>query len=206
MVATMTTRTKSILDRLVRVVPKALEQITKPGPHCVLSTSVGQTVLERLGIPSEPYPVEIKICNQAWMEWAEDNYAGGREAQLRRGAYLLCNSPNWQGASFKSVIVDKPWDGHLVLKVPDGDRVWLVDLDIGAFSRPAQNVRLPSAMLAVLPSDGQLAGTFTKGLTQTHVVYAPLVAPYRDDYQTSRDWVERDRFAEVIEKIVRAVK
>jgi len=196
---------KATLERLVAIAPPAINQITKPGqPHCVLSTSVGLMVLDALGIQAEPYVAEIHICNKAWMDWADHNFAGGREEQLRRGAYLLTNMPNWKGASFKSVKVDKPWDGHLVLRVPDGETTWLVDLDLGSFNRPQFNVKLPLGMMAKL-RDNTVVGTFTKDGTRTAVAYRPLVAPYAEDYQTARDWVERDRFADIVEKLVEVV-
>lgn len=198
--------TETILTRLVAIAPQAINQICKPGqPHCVMATTIGQMVLAKLGIDAEPYVAEIHVCNKAWMQWADDEFAGGRDAQLRRGAYLMCNSPDWKGASFQSVKVDKPWDGHLVLRVPDGDIAWLVDLDLGSFNRPKANVVLPPGLMAKLNND-TVVGTFVKDGSETAVAYRRLVAPYRDDYQTARDWVERDRLNDVVEKLVAAVK
>ena len=192
---------KTVLERLVKIAPPLIDSISQ-GPHCVMATSVGQMVLERLGIAALPYPVEVAICNRAWMQWKADGHQGGIVEQERRGAYILTNTPNWKGASFQTVKSAKPWDGHLVLRVPDGDRAWLVDLDLGSFNRPNRDISLPGGLVAPLAANGTVYGTFTHGAVETTVEYGPLVAPYRDDYLTARDWQRRGRFLTEVETLV----
>ena len=189
----MRAKNTSVLERLVQVGPDFITTFTKPGPHCVMATTIGQMVLARKGIVAHPYPVEVVICNQAWVDWSEDKYRGGAEEQIRRGAYILSNTPHFNGRTFRSVVSDNPWDGHLVLRVPDGEKAWLLDLDMGSFNRPQHGICLPGGVLAPL-TDGCVHGTFTDHRNcPTSVEYGPLDAPYKDDYQTARDWVERDR-------------
>ena len=199
-----------ILNRLVEIAPGAINTFTKPGqPHCVMATTIGQMVLNHFGVESFPYPVEVRITNKAWADWATAGYGGGRAEQERRGAYLLSNTPNFNGASFKTVEVAKPWDGHLVLRVPGGKGkpAWIVDLDMGSFNRPQHGIMLPDGLLAELSSDGRLAGTLVASdAIQTTVEYRPLVASYRDDYQTSKDWVERDRLIGHVNELARAIR
>jgi hypothetical protein len=196
--------TQELLQRLVRVGPRLINSRAKPGPHCVLATSVGQMTLARVGIQAEPYPVQLTVCNRAWKDWVAAGAPGGREEQLRRGAYVITNAPDWQGASFMTIRSAKPWDGHLVLRVPDGERSWLVDLDVGSFRRPRQQIHVPLGLVAPL-SNGSVTGTCTMNGVETTVEYAPLDAPYRDDYLTARDWVERDRFEPEVAKLVRLI-
>lgn len=193
-----------LLNRLAERGPSVINKHTKPGPHCVLSTTVGQMALARFGVQAEPYPVAVIVCNQAWVDWRDSDYQGGVAEQQRRGAYLLSNTPDFKGQSFSYVKIDKPWDGHLVLRVPKVQA--LIDLDLGAFNRPQHNIVLPPAIVAPLTPEGFVSGTFTdKGITTT-IGYGPLVAPYANDYLTARDWVERDRFAEHVDELVRAIR
>jgi hypothetical protein len=195
--------TKVLLDRLVHIAPPVIDRIAKPEiPHCVLSSAIGYDVLARLGIAAEPFPVELTIHNEAWAAWVADGAPGGHEEQMRRGAYLLTNMPNWRGKSFTRVKLDKPWDGHLVLRVPDGDAAWLVDLNIGAFTRPLRSVYLPDAMVAPLFGD-RVEGTYTDRGVVTTVGYKPLVAEYAMGFETARDWAARDRFADTVNTLAR---
>src|SRR5262245_34676354 len=88
-----------LLDRIAEVAPPIIATTTKPGPHCVLSTAVGQMVLAVNGIQSTPFPVEVRIYNDAWRRWKDADYVGGIEEQQRRGAYLISNDPHWAGGT-----------------------------------------------------------------------------------------------------------
>jgi hypothetical protein len=198
------TPTYDLLTRLVKIAPPLINTIAS-GPHCILATSVGQMVLDQIGIAADPYPVEVAVCNRAWMQWGRDGYHGGQEEQERRGAYILTNTPNWKGASFQTVKSAKPWDGHLVLRVSDGPHRWLVDLDLGSFNRPNRDIELPGGLVAPLTPDGIVQGTFTHGRIETSVQYGPLVAPYRDDYLKAKDWTRRARFFGEVETLVQAL-
>jgi hypothetical protein len=192
-------KTAKILKRLAAFAPEIIGQTAKPGPHCVLSSAVGQMVLARLGVEAEPFAAEVNICNAAWIAWAQDDYAGGPEAREARGAYLISNSPNWDGPSLPSLNppTSAAWDGHLALRV---GKV-LVDLDFGAFSRPTKGLRLPPVMVAPLREDGTVRGVCQMGQSRAYVQYAPLVAPYADDYLTAKDWTLRDRYSDQVHAI-----
>lgn len=196
---------KGILDHLVTVGPSLITSFCKPGPHCVLATAVGQMVLARFGIEAEAYPVAVAVCNRAWIRWKADGHPGGKEEQQRRGAWLVSNNPDWKGETVQLVKSDAPWDGHLVLRVRDGVQTWLVDLDLGSFNRPQHAIMLPGGLVAPLSSDGVVSGTFTDGRVETAVEYGPLVAPYRDDYLTAKDWTRRARLYGHVDALVEAM-
>lgn len=193
-----------ILNRLVTVGPEVINRFTKPGPHCVLASAVGQMALARFGVEAEAYPVAVIVCNQAWVDWRDSDYQGGVAEQQRRGAYLLSNTPDFKGQQFSTIKIAKPWDGHLVLRVRKANV--LIDLDLGSFNRPQHNIVLPGGIVAPLSDEGFVSGTFTDNGITTTIGYAPLVAPYANDYLTSRDWAERDRFAEHVAELVRAMR
>lgn len=197
--------TLEILQRLVEVGPSFINRLVKPGPHCILATSVGQMVLAQVGIAADPYPVEVKVCNTAWMRWKAAGYPGGIEEQVTRGAYLLSNTPQFRGSSFTKVHIEKPWDGHLVLRVPDGTRTWLVDLDLGSFNRHEHDIHLPGGLVAPL-ADGRVTGRYTSEGTVTHIEYGPLDAPYRDSYREARDWMQRARFLSHVVTLTRILR
>jgi hypothetical protein len=201
-------KTVEVLNRLVAVGPTIINKYVRPGPHCVLATSLGQMTLARFGIHAEPFVAEVTVFNQAWADWGEAGHDGGREEQLRRGAYILSNAPDWAGQSFKTSETHKPWDGHLALKVPDGrEHRWLLDLDLGSFNRPQHNILLPGGLLAPLSVGDCLSGVLenSETHTRTSLVYKPLVAPYANDYLTARDWVERDRFTDHVDELEAAI-
>jgi hypothetical protein len=196
-----------ILEALVDVAPPLIDRITKPGPHCVLSTRVGQLALAVFGVAAKPFPVELSIFNDAWRQWGDEGYVGGADEQVRRGAYLLTNTPNWQGGELPSLNPasgPRPWDGHLVLRVEN----WLIDLDLGQMARPTKGMHLPSAIVAPLDADA-VDGSFTEQTTgtTTHVAYKPLVAPYAEDYRRSKDWT-RDtvEYTDVVIEIARQMR
>lgn len=194
-------RRGKILRRLVEMAPPQIDAECAPGPHCVLSTTIGQMVLADFGIEATPYPVQLDICNAAWIAWAQEEYVGGQTEQLARGAHLLTNRPDWKGATLPSLnpVVKAPWDGHLVLRVGDD----LVDLNLGAFNRPTKAIAVPDAAILPCP-DGTASAEWPN--PQTLCYYRPLVAPYADEYQTARDWVERGRFADLVARISRRVR
>lgn len=197
--------TKSkILKRLAEFAPPIIAETTKPGPHCVLSSAVGQMVLHRLGLECEPYVAEVGICNKAWIEWAKFDFAGGKEAQLERGAYLITNRPNFTGETLPSLNppTSAAWDGHLALRSGE----WLIDLDLGAFTRPTKNIWLPPSMVAPLNAEGGVEGEYHADQHVAHVRYAPLVAPYADDYLTSKDWTLRDRYEDRVVLIINKIR
>lgn len=196
------TRTK-ILRRLSEVAPVLIAKIAKPGPHCVLSCAVGQMVLQRFGLEATPFPAEVSVANQEWIDWSTDDFNGGAEEQMRLGAYLLTNRPQWDGGTLPSLnpTTSKPWDGHLALRLADT----LIDLDLASFARPTKGIVLPAVMVAPIVDD-RVVGSYHHGDRATMVQYAPLVAPYADDYQSSRDWVARDRYADVVAGIVKRMK
>lgn len=196
------TRTK-ILRRLGGISPGAIAKITKPGPHCVLSCAIGQMVLQRFGLEAVPFPAEVSVANQEWIDWSADDFAGGSEEQLRLGAYLLTNRPQWDGGTLPSLnpTTSKPWDGHLALRLGDT----LIDLDMASFIRPTKGILLPAVMVAPLVDD-RVVGTYHHGDRATMVQYAPLVAAYAEDYQQSKDWVVRDRYQDVVALIVKLMK
>jgi hypothetical protein len=196
------TRTK-ILKRLATYVPIVLSGTTKPGPHCVLSSAIGQMVLARFGIQADPFVAEVMICNEAWVHWAEDDFVGGRDAQEARGAYMITNRPG-PDVSLPSLnpVTGPAWDGHLALRVDDR----LVDLDLGNFARPTKNIYLPPAFVAPFRADNQVIGECHMHGHVTVVHYKPLVAPYADDYLTSKDWTMRDRYAEEVSVLATAIR
>lgn len=213
----MTTTTmgklETTLHALAQIAPPQINAMCAPGvPHCVAATAIGQMVLGALGIPALPFPVQFTICNQAWMDWAKDDFPGGHEPgeQLRRGAYILSNAPDWKGPSFMTKIIKKPWDGHLVLTV--ASREWtgrsvryLIDLDLGSYSRPQHGIVLPLGFVAAFHKD-HVVGTLDNGGQRAHLAYQPLVAPYAEDYQQAKDWTARYRYTGVVADIVRAMK
>lgn len=193
-----------MLRRLAEFAPPVIAPMTKPGPHCVLSTAIGQMVLERLGVPSEPYVAEVSICNSAWVKWAEDDFVGGKEEQLSRGAHLITNRPNFTGESLPSLnpVTTAPWNGHLVLRAG----AFLIDLDMAAFVRPTRNICLPAAMVASIDDDNTVSGEYHINGHVTLVRYAPLVASYAEDYLTSKDWTLRDRYEDRVAEIVKLIR
>lgn len=197
--------TKSkILKRLAEFGPPIINETCKPGPHCILSSAVGQMALERLGVRSEPYAAEVLICNKAWVEWSKFEFAGGKEAQLERGAYMISNRPNFTGETLPSLnpTTGPAWDGHLALRSGE----WLIDLDLGNFSRPTKNIWLPPSMVAPLSADNTVEGEYHIDQHQVYVRYSPLVAPYADDYLTSKDWLLRDRYEDRVVAIVNKIR
>jgi hypothetical protein len=201
------TRTK-ILGRLARFAPPVLDTISKPGPRCVLASALGQETLAAFGISATPYVAQVTVANAAWVAWAEAGFPGGVTEQLQRGAYLVNNAPDWKGGTLPSLnpVVRAPWDGHLALRVGQGDDSdLLVDLDLGALARPTKSIRLPPAVVAPL-IQGRVSADVTMEGVVSRVEYQPLVAPYADDYQTARDWVERDRFADLVCLLVKTIR
>ena len=196
--------TKATLDKLVEVAPELISAMAVQG-HCVMATSIGQMVLHELGISADPYPVQLTIVNHAWIAWQEAGQSGGQAEQLRRGAYIITNRPDWHGASFKVIEHAKPWDGHLVLRVPDNGQDWLVDLDLGSYNRPMHKIRLPLGVVAPL-TNGMVGGTFEDRGCRTYLEYRPLSAPYAHDYQRARDWTARTRFIHLVDTLVREIQ
>lgn len=197
--------TQNVLTALAQYAPSEIRAISKPGPACILATRVGVSVLENFRIVAEPFPVEFNVFNDAWREWGDANFVGGSEEQLRRGAHLLTNMPNWPGGTLPQLnpARGRPWDGHLVLRV---DR-WLVDLDLAQCSRPTKQIFLPPAVVAPLGANDVVEGDVTiKGVT-SFVVYRPLVAPYADDYKTAGDWrANGEGFRAAVAAITRKMK
>lgn len=191
----------ALLQRLAEVAPPIIDRICKPGPHCVLSSAVGQMVLDAQGIVALPYVAELTIANAAFNRWAREDYPGGAAEQIRRGAYWITNRPTDRDRSFTTVQVSKPWDGHLALRVGD----YLLDLNLGAFNRPQHQIALPEAAVFPLDANQSVAGRFTDGATTTTVMYRPLDAPYKNDYQTAKDWTRRGRYYDVVQAILRAI-
>lgn len=189
-----------IVQRLAYIAPAKINEIAKPGPHCVLATAVGVKVLRMFDINAVPFPVEVTVCNQQWMDWAKADFApdGSPEEQLRRGAHIITNKPDWNGQTLPSLNPPsgRGWDGHLVVRVVDLNL--LVDLDLGSFRRPTKGIIVPDSVVAPLTPQLTVVGGYGDGTTMTHVSYKPLVAPYADDYQTSRDWSEDHRYEDVV--------
>jgi hypothetical protein len=197
------------LHQMADLVPSLINRFTVPGPHCVLATTVGQMLLARFGIRAEPYSVSVMICNEAWVQWDAAKRPGGVDEQMRRGAYLLSNQPHFEGTSFNTgqVPPDKAWDGHLVLKVVDGAKTWLVDLDLGSFNRPAHHIHLPGGIVAPLSKAGAVTGVYEdEAGYKTTVAYWPMTASYAHDYMTAKDWVDRDRFTRHVAAMERVLR
>lgn len=196
-------------QRVAYVAPAKITAICMPGPHCVLASAVGQMVLERFGIASTPYVAELNVCNQAWVDWAKDDYEGGRAAQTARGAYLITNRPDWQGESRPApVAVRKPWDGHLALRLELDGQPWLLDLDSGSFARPDYKIAVTPSILAPLrpgPKGESAEGTFETDAV-TYIAYQPLVSPIAQDFLASKDWTERSRYRDLADEIEGAVR
>lgn len=199
--------TKSkIVQRLAEFGPPAIATRARPGPRCVLASSIGQMVLAEFGLDADPYVAEVTICNTAWVEWSKADYAGGADEQVRRGAHIITNRPNWNGGTVPSLNppTKAAWDGHLALRLDDT----LIDLDLGSFNRPTKGIVLPMSMVAALVND-QVCGEYNTGTgrgTVTHVLYRPLVASYAQKYLTSRDWTERERYDDMVEALVKRIR
>lgn len=186
-----------VIQRLAFIAPPRINEITKPGPHCILSTAIGILVLKQFDIQAVPFPVEVTVCNQAWMDWANEGFPNsGPEEQERRGAHIITNRPDWQGGNLPSLnpVTGRGWDGHLVLRV---DKT-LIDLDLGNFCRPTKGIVLPPSIVAPLSERLTVSGGYGDGQVMTHVHYQPLVAPYADEYLTSKDWTLHDRYEDVV--------
>lgn len=203
---------RALLGRVAQVAPPIIAAASKPGPHCVLASAVGQMVLDTYGIPADPWSVEIMVFNEAWKQWGDEaDFAGGVEEQGRRGAYMLSNSPEWQGASMpmQGPQPDKAWDGHLVLRVVNPsnplDHPWLLDLDAGSFRRPAQQIDLPGGLVVPIHEEIVLGSVARVDGPRTHVGYRPMVSPFADDYRTAGDWVQRERYAWLVHDILDAL-
>lgn len=197
--------TKSkILKRLAEFGPPLIAKTTKPGPYCVLSCAVGQLALAKFGLVAEPYVAEVTICNAAWVAWTKEDRAGGMDAALERGAYLMSNRPNFTGGTLPSMIppTSAAWDGHLALRCGR----FLIDLALGAFTRPTKNIWLPPSFVAPIGEDGSVEGEFHVDHHVTLVRYVPLVAPYADDYLTSKDWTLRDRYEDRVAALVKKIR
>lgn len=195
--------TRNLLDALADAAPPVIDRISRPGPRCVLASRVGQLVLAHFGKVAEPFPVELTLFNDAWRQWADEDFAGGAQAgeQERRRAHILTNTPHWRGQSLPSELPPTrgPWDGHLVLKVEG----FLVDLDLGQMARPHKQIRVPRAVVAPLSPANSVEGTFTDRGVRTHVLYRPLDAPYADEYRTAKDWVKTSTYDPTVTTIVR---
>jgi hypothetical protein len=196
---------------LADVAPPKIAAITRPGPHCVMSTSIGLLALSAFDVPADPWSVELTLCNQAWFEWGADKFQPpGIEEQERRGAYILSNTPNWNGVTRKSSNTFKPWDGHLVIRAHVGVEDYLVDLDLGAMNRPTKGIVVPAALVTAVQrkADGdQVSGTITgDGGQPTHLLYRTMVSAVADDYKQARDWRQRARFCDVVDEIVSDMK
>jgi hypothetical protein len=197
--------TKSkILKRLAKFAPPIINETCKPGPHCILSSAVGQMVLERLGVLCVPYSAEIFMCNKAWIEWSKFDFEGGKEAQLERGAYMISNRPHFTGEQAPSLnpVTGPAWDGHLALRSGE----WLIDLDLGNFSRPTKNIWLPPSFVAPLDENNTIEGEYHVDQHMVFVRYAPMVAPFADDYVNSKDWTLRDRYEDRVVAIVKKIR
>lgn len=195
---TLDARTERIISQVADVLPPIVDAICRPGPHCVLSSALGQMVLARFSITAKPWPCTLRVANHACATWEAEGRPGGAEEACRRGAYLITNSPNDPMGDRRPVFA--PWDGHLVLRV--GHR--LIDLNVGAFTRPDHDIQLPQAMtLQVMREEAKTTWhPPTGGPVQLH--YRPLEGPIRNAYRTAKDWTQRERLRpELLEVISR---
>lgn len=114
---------------------------------CILTTRVGQMVLDEFGISSRPTPVFVTVHNrEAWdlsqhgipvSQWPETAHSVGvnEDSHLSR---------------------QTGWNGHLVLLVRQpGHLRLLVDLTADQFDRPARNLVVGGPVFMDLP-DGKL--------------------------------------------------
>jgi hypothetical protein len=193
-----TDRTRAILRALTQVAPPVIRAHSTGGPCCILATRVGQQALAVFGIAATPFPVVLSICNDAWIRWGEDGYPGGTAEQLRRGAHLITNTPDWHGQSMPSQnpARSRPWDGHLVLRVD----TMLIDLDLGAMSRPQNRIVLPATIIAPLTDDERVSASYGNATQAAHLLYYPLRTPDAYDYALAGDWTAdvRGAVAEVV--------
>jgi hypothetical protein len=201
--------TKNVLDALAQYAPEEIRRICAPGPSCILATKVGVLALAEFRVVAQPFPVVFSAFNQAWRDWADADFVGGAEEQLRRGAHLLTNTPDWKGGALPSLnpAARAPWDGHLVLRVSNGALEYLVDLDLSQCARPTKGIHLPPAVVAPISAANTVEGVCTLKGTTSYLAYQPLVAPYADEYRTAKDWVrEGGPYLPVVAAITRKMK
>jgi hypothetical protein len=114
--------------------------------RCVLATAVGVAVLREFRVEARPLSVCVDVWNAAFAEWVNAGYPGGEDGYRTSGAWWLRTAEERQDiddARRLRPAPRKPWNGHLVVEVPQYQLI--LDLDAQQLGRPERNMPMPPA-------------------------------------------------------------
>ena len=186
-----------VIKRLVEFGPSVIAPHTKIASHCVLATRIGIDVLARFAVLAVPQAVRVQAINKIMRDALAVEQLG--------------HDPDWQAIAIAGVyMIDtggpgkgdvdpetKNWRGHLVISVPTLG--CLVDLNTGAMSRPRKGIVMPPAV----------SMEFHAPESRYELPLGAQVVYGLDDdmqWQRARDWTDRDRLADIVDQLTRAIR
>lgn len=165
---------------------------------CIASTRVAIDVLARFGMPAEPLPVTVYICNEIFARHVERVGQPATEEEARRlfevdGGHTI-------------LIGDRPdadtqgYPGHLVcLLRPD----LMIDLSIDQATRPQKGIVLRP--FAVPVTADFVDGRSARVVGQNGCVLRYQRHPHRG-FKNSGDWRDASRTAPIVDEIARKIR
>lgn len=189
-----------MLEEVATAVPEAIDACMMTAPHrCIMATTIGMRVCDRLRIPMLPVVVDAIVGNS---EWAQ------HMANVMNGRSAVEDAPDdaWSiGVHHIHSQSKSPdgWAGHLIL----GNKSALLDCDMRQFSRPAKSIHVPSGALLPFESErdsllfyeGAQAGVWTVGIGPCYVTYH--IQPLNDGWLNAPD-ADPLRFDDVVDAAI----
>ena len=182
---------QKILERLVTFAPPILAAHTKDVRHCIGATVAVVDVFTWFDIEAEPLSVRVLVAND---QYCRDRQRGvSSVSSIARGGHV-CDTG---GDGIAGTVVGNAWHGHLVAWLPaHGD---IIDLTLGAFSRPAKDIRLPAVGVFPFQPPG---GDYT--INRVHLEY--IAQPEVVSWRLSPDYHDETRRAIIREPLLRAIR
>jgi len=187
-------KVSKVIDRLVAFAPPVLAAATRMPEHCVLATMTACDVLAAFDIPAEPCSVRVTIANRRYIEGLTRGLAPA--SIVATGGHLIDT-----GADGQTLVTDRGrmWHGHLVAWLP-GPRL-IVDLVVGAWTRPAKAIRFPAAHALAFTPPAQEYPRGGPGTVIRYEVVRPDPGGWRDAHDATTD--RRDLVRPIVQAIRR---